>query len=161
MNILAAIIPALGYVLPGMAGIIILVQIFESDYKMGTMVYFAASVLSLMLCADKFPALAFVSLLGFYPIIRLKIDYKFPNNKFLKIFLKWIVFNTAVVVNWWVEIKLFSVPEEAFYIFDFYLPNILWGIANIVFLMYDKCIDNFIRLYINFLQPKVRKMIKL
>ncbi len=160
LNILATMFPALGYVLPALAGLAILIQVFESGYNMAGMVYFSASVLSMALCADKLPALAFLSLFGFYPIIKVKIDCKFSKNKILKIALKCLVFNLAVVTNWWVSVKLFNVPEEAFYIFDFYMPSVLWGIANVMFLMYDKCVNDFIKFYISFLQPKIRKMIK-
>lgn len=128
---------------------------------MGSMVYFSASALSMILCADKFPAIAFLSLFGFYPIVKMKIDYKCSKNKVLGMILKGLVFNLAVVINWWISVKLFNVPEEAFYIFDFYVPSVLWGIANVMFLMYNKCVNDFIRFYISFLQPKIKKIIKI
>ena len=164
LNVLATIIPSMGYVFPALAGMVVLIVVFECGYSMSYKVYFVASVLSFLLCAEKLPAVAFISLLGFYPIVKLKIDNKLIKNKIIKnkiisLFLKAIIFNASIFANFWIEVKLFNVPQEAFYIFDIYVPNVLWAIANVIYLMYDKCVDNFIKFYIGFLRPRVKKII--
>ncbi len=161
LNVLATIIPAAGYVFPASAGIFALIPVFESSFELGYMVYFSTSFLSLLLCINKFSVLNFVMFFGFYPIIRLKIKSMNFIAEIFKFFINIFVFNFSMILKFVMEIYIFSIPEESLYFYEIYWPYILLAIANVVFLMYNRCIDKFILFYFYFLQEKLKKSLKL
>lgn len=160
-NILAAIVPTMGYVFPAFAGILILIIVIEGGYSWAGITYFSSSILSLLLCADKFPAFAFISLLGFYPMVKLKIDSLKIRINFIKTLIKLLVFNLAIIINFYADMKIFGVPEESMDIFGIYFPYVIFVFANITFFMYNKCINNFIIFYINVIRKRLRKIMSL
>ncbi len=160
-NIFAVIVPASGYVLPALSGMLVLIPTFESGYKLGLMVYFCTSVLSLLLCADKFPAFEFLFLLGFYPLMKLKVDSLPKIPYIIKFLIKTVIFNVITISDFWIQVKLFNIPEESFYVFGVYLPQVLLIMGNFIFLMYDRCVDNFVKIYKHVLRDKLRNIMKI
>lgn len=147
VNILAGIIPASEYILPAIGGGVVAAFAFKSGYKLGCMAYIASSLLSILLCIDKFPAFMFLTFFGFYPMTKFKIDSCGQIAKFFKIIFKFFIFNISMALNLWINIKLFNVPEESFYLFGIYLPPIVIAVLNIFFIMYENVLNKLNILY--------------
>ena len=138
--IMSVILQLAIFILPAISGMIVLFSAFEVNYKFGLKVYFSISVLSLMLSPDKFSSILFITLLGYYPLVKLKIDCMGENFKATKLVLKLLLFNFVVLLYYFVLIYLLLMPKEFFNFFGIYMPAFLLIIGNITFLMYDRCI---------------------
>ena len=103
------------YLVPGIAGIIILFMTYATGLKWGVYTYISSSAVSFMLCMDKEAALCFVLLLGYYPMLR----YVFEKikNPILKIVVKLIFFNITAAVIFLTATFLLAVPLEKIEIF--------------------------------------------
>ena len=101
------------------------------------LVYAVTGVLSLILLPNKTPAAMYVVFLGYYPIIKEKIErFKKP----LAWLLKELVFNAALIVlfltvrfllmptasdPWWIMLGLFVLAEIVFVLYDIALTRLI------------------------------------
>ena len=76
-----SVIPFLTYALPAMAGALIILIVIELNKKWAVGVYFAVSLLALLLVPDKESALMYASFFCYYPIFKSVIESKL--NKLL------------------------------------------------------------------------------
>ncbi len=159
--IMYEIIPVGMYILPAISGIIILAMAIEFGFKCGLEIFLITSVLSLMLSGDKSAAIFFIILFGYYPLLKIKIETLKLNMNIVKLAIKLAVFNLAIILEYWISIKLFGVPEESLMLFGIYMPHVLLIMANITFLMYDRCIIICMYVYVHKIRGKIFSKLKL
>lgn len=161
INLMASIAPLVEYTFPAFAGVLIVIVDLEIGLKWGWMVYFASSVLSILICPEKIPAIIFVLLFGYYPLVKFRIESIKIIPKPIKFIIKLIIFNIAIISEFWISIKVFAVPEESLMLFGIPATHVLLIMGNITFIMYDMCISNFLIIYIYRFQKKLRKIMGL
>lgn len=145
------------YALPAIAGVILVVIVIEISARWAWMVYGAVSVLSLLLAADKEAVLLFILFFGYYPILKANIER--VHSKIVQWLIKLGIFNAAVIVSFWIALKVLQMPEDAFTVFGVYLPWVLLLAGNVVFVIYDYALSGLISMYVHQFQKVLKKML--
>ena len=149
--ILTGIIPIGTYALPAIAGVLLLPIIIEFGCKPSIYAYITTALLCTVLAADKEAVVLFILFFGYYPIVKSKLaKIKF---KFLQLLLKLLIFNVTIILSYLIAIKVLLVPQEALVIAGISLPYVLLIFGNIVFLMYDYCINLIAIMYVFKIRP--------
>ncbi len=104
---LGSLIPAATFICPMLAMILLSLFLKRSWDAMGWTWYAAVAILSVLLAPDKEAAAVFV-FLGYYPILKPKID-KLP----LRWLWKAILFNVLILSMYWALINLFGMAQVA------------------------------------------------
>ncbi len=130
----STLLPVLMYVLPIVTSIGVLLVSRFADKKWGFGVYFATSVLSMILLTDKETALTYTIFFGYYPLIKTTLE-KLP--RVLSRILKTLVFNVATVSIGVLGVWLFGVSGEEYTELGKFTIPLLLILANITFVMYD------------------------
>lgn len=156
MLFLGSIFWALGYTMPLVASLVMIILLDSISQKSALLTFVSTSVISFILLNDKECVLLYVLFFGYYPLIRDKINDIKP--KFLSYLLKFVTFNAAMVLAQILCVYVFGIP------FDDMLGK--WGIVvfvlclNLVFVVFDKLYTLLLRLYRIKLKKKVEKHIK-
>ncbi len=130
----STLLPVLMYVLPIITsmGVWLVMEIADKKWAFG--VYFATSVLSMILLTDKETALTYVIFFGYYPLIKNIIE-RLP--RVLARIVKTLVFNAAAVSIGFIGVWLFGVSGEEYTEFGKFTIPLLLVLANVAFIMYD------------------------
>ena len=130
-------IPAATFICPMLCMLLLSVVIKRCSSRIGWAWYGAVAILSLLLSADKEAAAVFV-FLGYYPILKPKLD---------KMRLKWlwklILFNVAILLLYWLLLHVFGVAQviEDFEELGTVMTVVTLVLGNITFLMLDKLLS--------------------
>lgn len=140
-----SLIPFATFACPMLAMLCLIPAVCEYGAGTALVMYAAVAVLGLLLSTDKEIALLYV-FLGWYPSIQAKVN---SLPRFLGLAVKGILFSLSMVVMYSLILYLFrldAVVEE----FSEYSTVMIFGIlllGNMTFLLYDRVLDNFSRLY--------------
>lgn len=155
---LTGIIPTLTYAMPAVSGALLMAVVIELGSKFAGLVYAAVAALSLIVVADKEAAVMYAMFFGYYPIIKGFIENKF--NKVLSWIIKYIIFNTAIIISYFIVTKLLGIPfDDMGVLGDLFLP-VLLILANVVFAIYDIALTRLVSAYIISWRKIVRRMFK-
>ena len=146
------------YALPAFSGILLIVIVIELGAGWAWPVYIASSVLSLLIAGDKEAAMLFVVFFGYYPILKAYLEK--IRHKIVSWLLKFSVFNAAMVLAFFLSIRLLGVPEDSFTVFGIYLPWVFLLAGNLVFAVYDYAISTLVVLYFQRFHRFVVKWLK-
>ena len=131
----------------------------ECGAKAAWLLYVAAALLSLFLCADKEAAVLFLAL-GYYPLVHKALEAVKPRA--LVIVCKLALFNIAVCAVY--ALLLFVLVSEAlraeFHETTRIMQLVLLAAGNLVFLLYDLVLRRLEPLYRVRLQPVLRKLFR-
>lgn len=156
MLFLGSVIWVLGYTMPLVASLIMIVLSDSVSKKSVLLTFVSTSVISFVLLNDKECVLLYVLFFGYYPLIRDKVNSIKP--KFLSYLLKYFTFNIAMILVQILCVYVFGIP------FDDVLGK--WGVVlfviclNLVFAVFDKLYALLQKLYKIKLKKKVEKYIK-
>lgn len=145
LMIISNIIPFGIYVFSAFAGIIIYVLGMTCGNSYAVSSYVAVAFVSFILCADKEVVLCFIFLLGYYPILKEKIDN--IKYKVLRYILKFIIFNISLVIIYLLLAFVFAISKEQTQIFGINVPMVFWVTLNIEFVMYDYILSAWVKKY--------------
>lgn len=157
---LTGVFPMADYALPALAGIVLIPIAAELGRKWAMLCWLAVSLLSIFLAPMKESALLYVAFLGYYPILKSKIEsWRKPVLEWI---VKFICFNAAIGGVLAVSILVFEA--------DSYLQGvsslplyIAGGIAllNAAFLIYDIALTRLVSAYYGWFRPRyIRKILK-
>ena len=156
-----SIIPALVYIMPAIAGIVIWTVAGQVSRKWGWLCYAATAILSLFLVPEKEAMTFFIMFFGYYPILRESLHkIKFKPVQYL---LKLAIFNAAsvaaflIVVNVFIDIEMMLDGMEGF---GEYAVLAFWGMGNVVFVIYDFALNYIFFAFDNWVKPVLNKKIK-
>lgn len=153
---LTGIMPVLYITLPMIAGILMMIMSIEVDTRWAFVTYISTSILSLFITFDKEATLLYILLFGHYPIIKKHLDQ--IKNKMVRISIKLIIFNTCILSETVIAIKLLGSDE--FYnqlIKKGYVSIIIYILAiNFICFSYDYCLKGLMQTYIKKLKPKLK-----
>lgn len=152
---LTGMIPFATYALPAAAGIVLVAVVVENGASTAALVYAAASILAFFVVPDREAALMFIFFFGYYPILKFRMDR--ISFKPLQYFLKFLLFNVAVVIAYLIVIYLFGIADilESFGDFGRYSVLVLLLMGNVVFAIYDFALTNLIWAYLYRLRPRI------
>ena len=112
-----------------LASLAIVVLVIEQGGAYPWMTYAVTALLSLLLLPNKVPAVVYACFMGFYPILKEKIEVL--ELRFLRLVLKLAVFNLSVVLMWFMAQALIGEQAMTPYLMA------MWVGLNGVFLFYD------------------------
>lgn len=134
---MGTLIPVATYVCPMLCCLLLQVMVMISGSRIGWAWFGAVSILALLMAPDKEAAAVFLCI-GYYPIVKPKLD-RLPCPWLPKA----ILFNTAIVAMYWVLIHLVgldSVAEE-FQEFTGAMTAVLLVLGNVTFFLLDKLLS--------------------
>ena len=156
LMLLGAVVPVLMFIAPAVASLLIATVCMECGMKMALTAYGAVSLLSLLFVPDKEVALVFVFLLGYYPLVKPKLERIRP--KLLRGACKLLLCNGAMYGLVLLLVPAGSISQELrTTALAVSLATLAMG--NVAFLLYDRAIHNLLQLYRLVWQPKLHKML--
>lgn len=151
--------PFLTYLCPAVAGGLLIMVVIEISAKWAFATYVAISILSLLMTPDREAAMLFIFLLGYYPIIKSKLEK--IKNPVVEWITKMGIFNLSVISAYVIIIQVFGMGQLLESVGDWgkYGVLIFLGCANVVFVMYDIALSGIISTYITTFRPKFLRKI--
>ena len=159
MMLMGAVFPIAMFIAPAVASFLIATVCVECGRTMALTAYGAVSLLSLLFVPDKEVALTFVFLLGYYPLVKPKLERIRP--KLLRGACKLLLCNGAVLAMYGLVLLLVPAGSISQELRTTALAVSLATLAmgNVAFLLYDRAIHNLLQLYRLVWQPKLHKML--
>lgn len=153
------LIPVATYCAPMVSGVLLLPILLEYGKKTAWMGYLATALIVLILGIDKEAAFFYI-FLGYYPIVKWKIDQL--RQKPLRIVLKLLLFNGAVVAMYAIlgfVLHMDAVVEE-FTEMGAWMLAAFAVLMDVCLLLYDRLLVPMAMLYVNKLRPRLRFLIR-
>ncbi len=134
---LVGLIPVATYVCPSLCMILLSVVLKLCGSRIGWAWYGAVAILNILLAPDKEAAAIFL-VLGYYPIIKPKIE-----KLLLDRLLKFIYFNTVILVMYWLLINLMGMAQIAkeFMELGIAMTVVTLIMGNMIFFMLDRILS--------------------
>ena len=139
---LGGLIPVATFVCPVLCMMILAFVLKMCGKRIAWAWYGAVSILSVLLGPDKEAAAVFV-FLGFYPILKPRLD-----GKNLGLILKLLLFNAAILVMYGILIRLFGMEQIASEYREMgrIMTGVMLVLGNITFFLLDKVLSRFRRI---------------
>ncbi len=151
------------YALPAFAGALTVIAVAELDKKWAMGVYFATSVISLIIVPNKEAVIMYVAFFGYYGIIKSILESsKLPRA--IEYILKFLLFNGAIILGAVVSMKVLGLSFNEYMEIDQakswtkYIIPITLGTANIAFVPYDILLSRIVTIYMIKLRGRIHKM---
>lgn len=156
---LAALIPSLTYLLPAVSGICIWTVSEQLNIKWGLLAYAASAALCFMLIPEIEADLYYLFFFGYFPLIKEPLEKRLP--KVLAFLSELAVFNVSVVIAFLILSQIMNLEQilEGLESFGEMAVYVLWGAANIAFIVYNFCLTNLFYAFRKWLKPKINKKI--
>ena len=153
---LSGLIPVATLAIPALAGCFLISVVAEAGVRWGFGVYAVCAVLSFFLAPDREAALFYVLFFGYYPVLYAILGR--IGNRALRYLAKFGIFNAAVISEGVISIYLLGIPLESVAFLGKLTPLFLLLMGNLVFLLYDYCMDGLIVQYFRRLHPQVERI---
>ena len=158
--LLGAAIPIFLYVAPAVASFLVATVCVECGKTMAWTAYGAISLLGLLFVPDKEVALTFVFLLGYYPLVKPRLERIRPA--LLRGLCKLLLCNGAILLMYGLVLLLVpsgSISQEMRSTALLVSLSTL-AMGNVAFLLYDRALHNMLQVYRLLWQPRLHKMLK-
>ena len=151
---LTGVVPFAMFALPALAGAMLIAVVVEMGAKTAVMVYVSVSVLSAFIVANRAAALVFILFLGYYPILKAKLE---TCSRSIEIAIKFAVFNLLVIAAYMLAIHLFGAQEalEQMDMLGQLAPVVLLALGNAMFFIYDIALSKYASLYTHRLRKRL------
>ncbi len=155
LMLLGTLIPMSTYICPMIAGAMVIPVVWELGTGSGWLVYAAVSALSLFLAPDKEAALLYVLLLGWYPVLRPRLQH--IAGRPLRIAVKLVLFNAAIIAVYCLLLFVFLSPDLQAEASEWTFPLLagMLVLGNVTFLIYDRLLARLTDRYVTRLRPKL------
>lgn len=152
---MGSILPLATFCAPALAGLCAVPVAMELGLKAGMAVYVITGVLSLFLCPDKEAVFIFLFLLGYYPLLKPRLDR--IARRPLRLLAKLAVCNLSVLACYGLLLAVLSMPAIRQEMGDLSLwaAGGMLVLANITFLVYDAALVNLFRVYLCRIRPRL------
>ena len=158
LMLLAGVVQIATLALPAIAGVLLIAIVLELGPKWAWGAYAVISILSLLLAAEKEAALMFILFFGYYPILKASLDR--IRKKWLSWIAKLLVFNAAMIADYFLAVYLLQIPQEDFMLFGVSIPLLLLLLGNVVFVIYDYALFGLVVMYCRRIRDKLHKYLK-
>ncbi len=154
--LISTVFPYATYALAALAGMVFTAATLELGTRYGILCYMVTAIISLLITPDIEAKILFLTFLGYYPVIKLRLDLL--ENRLLSWGIKLIVFNISIIASFCVLTYVIGVDETEFMIGGVYLPWLFLVLGNIVFVIYDVALSRVNAFYRVRIHPLVKKM---
>lgn len=155
---LGGVLYIFSYTTPLLLGVIMLMVNRTFGKSSAVTTYFAVSVLSMILVSDKESVLLYVMFFGYYPILKYKFDSM--NSKPLRVFIKFLLFNTALAGAELLSYYIFRIPFFEDGVQSVWIVAAFTLAMNLIFVMFEFLLNKYFILYVNKFEPKIKKLFK-
>ena len=155
---LTSYFPYLTYSIPAVAGLFIMLIVIEVNKKWALLSFLASSVL-VFLIAENEAKLLYIIFFGYYPIIKSILES--VKSRAVEYILKFVLFNTALILHYTVFSEIFGVSYGDMNEFGKYTVLILLFVANVIFPIYDIALSRVVGFYMVRVHPSVCKFFRL
>lgn len=155
---LGGILYIFSYTTPLLLGLLMMMVNKTFGKTSAVTTYFAASILAMILVTDKESVLLYVLFFGCYPIFKYKIDLL--NSKLLRIFIKFLLFNFSLACAELLSYYAFGIPFFEDGIKSIWIIFAFTAAMNIIFIMFEFLLNKYFILYVNKIEPKIKKLFK-
>ena len=158
MMFMTGLVPFSSYVFPAMAGIVLIAVEEENGPKTSLMVYVAVSIMAIFIVPDQEAKVLFIMLLGYYPMLKPKIELLPRPIAYL---VKFLLFNGVLVLFYYVMLYIFGIPDilEGWGDFGRYTVYVVLAMANFTLFMYDFLLSQVLQIYRGWFRPKILRKI--
>lgn len=158
LMLLAGVTTSLVYAIPMIVGAFLMVIVIEFGSGFAVIEYIAVSVISILLLGNKEAAIMYALFFGYYPIIKGFFEKHLKNV--LCWLVKYIIFNAAMIVSYFIVSKIFMISFDDLEVFGkFALPLLLLA-GNILFALYDILLTRLVSIYIYKWRKYVKRVFK-
>lgn len=154
---LLAYFPYFTYLLPALAGFMLIPLVYEIGCRYALSVYLVTATASFFLC-EKEAAILYIFFFGLYPIIKSVFETKI-RNKTVEYILKFLFFNFSVIVAYLIIVNVFGIPLDTSERFSKYTVAVLLIAGNLTFAFFDVALTRMISMYARRLHKTVNKLI--
>jgi len=153
---LTSVFPMLSFLLPMIAGALMMIVVFEVNSKWAFLTYLCTSFLSIIITFDKSTALTFIVFFGHYPILK-KYIKKISKNRFVFFVFKTIFFNICMILSFLISTYLLGISDTLDEMKDWgkYGAYVLLFMSNIMFFLYDCNLNYLVELYHKWFKKKI------
>ena len=153
---LTSVFPMLSFLLPMIAGALMMIVVFEVNSKWAFLTYLCTSFLSIIITFDKSAALTFIVFFGHYPILK-KYIKKISKNRFVFFAFKTIFFNICMILSFLISTYLLGISDTLDEMKDWgkYGAYVLLFMSNIMFFLYDCNLNYLVELYHKWFKKKI------
>ncbi len=163
--LIPSVLEIFSYTLPAMAAMLTMFAVIELNRSWAFGIYAATSLLGLLLVPNKEAVVLYTVFFGYYPVLKAILESRLPRVP--EYIIKFAVFNTALVADFFVMTKIFGMPYERFmgiegesgFIAQYIVP-IMLVLGNLVFIMFDIALTRIVTVYLRLWQKRVRKMFR-
>lgn len=155
---LGGILYVFSYTTPILLGIIMLMINKTFGKSSALITYFSVSVLSMILVSDRESVLLYVLFFGHYPILKNKIDL--IKSKFLRVLIKFLLFNIAFAAAELLSYYVFGIPFFEDGVKSVWIVAAFTAAMNVIFVMFEFLLNKYFIFYVSKLEPKIKKLLK-
>ena len=157
LMLLGNIIPVATYAVPCLASVLMMVTLEECGEASAWTLYAAVSILGLIVIADKELILLFILLMGYYPMLKRRIDRL--RHAPVRLIIKLCIFAAAIALMYFILLVLFPVGDivEEFAGMGTAMTIVLAAVGLLTFILLDVLLVRLKRIYLNKLRPKLIK----
>ena len=152
--LLGGVIPAATYAVPMLCGLLLLPVLLEFGQKAAWTVYVAVSLLALMLGFDKEAAFFYI-FMGYYPIVKWKID-RCPV-RWKRLLIKLALFSVSIGLMYGLLALLFPLAAfmQEFHEMGLWMTAATAGMYLFCMLAYDRLLLPLSLIYMNRIRPRL------
>lgn len=149
---LGSVISVLDLSAAALASLIVLFAAIELGSFYPWMIWLVASVLSMLLCPDKFGALVFLVFAGYYPIVKKYIE---RTHIVIQWIIKLLIFNVILTGIVYISLRFLGMPETEI---AYTIP--VYAVCNVAFIIYDIALTCLISTYFFKVRDRIRFLLK-
>ncbi len=158
LMILAGVTSTLVYAIPMITGALLMTLVVEFGQSFAVLIYVAVSIISLLLLGNKEAAIMYFAFFGYYPILKSILE-KYTKG-FICWILKYMIFNVAMILSYFIVTKIFMISFEDVESFGKYALPLLLLAGNVVFAMYDIVLTRLVSIYLYRWRKNVKRVFK-
>lgn len=148
-----SVLPFATFCAPALAGALLVPVLIECGPKAAWLTWLAAALLGLMLAPDRELAFAFAFLLGYYPLLKARLDR--VRSAALRRGIKLAVFNGAIFAMYGTLTLVFRLEYivEELRAYQPWMLAVLLALGNLTLAVYDRALASVARLYLARIRP--------
>lgn len=150
---LTGLFPFADYALPALSGMCLIPLVIDFGYRNAVIAYVAVSVLGALVVPNKECVVLFIAFLGYYPILKGRIETL--KNRVTEWLIKLVWFNAAAIIAYYLMVQVLGITQV---MEDFQGLRLgLWGVllaGNAVFVIFDFALTRVISLFVYQIRPK-------
>lgn len=157
-------IPSMTFVLPAIAGVLLMIMVVEVSKGWAFMVFVAVSLISVFIVPDRMASVMYILFFGYYPVLKALMESKLPRT--VEVILKFVVFNVSIVAAYFLLTFVMGTPmlDLEFWQEKGIPTGVLIAVAiifaDVVFLVYDLALSKLVDMYLNHWRRHFKRIFK-